>query len=158
MVSRQRWVGEWPRVSRILRLVTENTPPLVLVVEDHEDSREMLLTLLEAAGFRGVGAESADRGLALIGEEAPAVIVTDIAMPGTDGWTFLERLKGDEATKHIPVMVLTGHAGDAHMKKSLAAGATYFTKPLQADELLREIRYLAYTDPHRDRRSGERRE
>ncbi len=130
--------------------------PLILVVEDHEDSRDVLVTLIETAGLRCVGAESVRGAFAAIAEEIPAVIVTDIAMPGMDGWTLLERLKADEDTRDIPVMVLTGHAGDAQMKKSLAAGATFFPKPLVADDLLREIRYLVFTDRSRDRRQTDR--
>jgi CheY-like chemotaxis protein len=114
--------------------------PLVLLIEDFDDAREMYAEYLEFTGLRTVGAADAVRGLQLAEELQPHVILMDAALPGLSGWDATRQLKANPATRHIPVLMLTGHVlGDAQ-ERALAAGADGFmAKPCLPDELARHV-------------------
>jgi two-component system, cell cycle response regulator DivK len=114
--------------------------PLVLLIEDFDDAREMYAEYLEFSGLRTAGAADAVRGLQLAEELQPAVILMDAALPGLSGWDAIEQLKSNPKTAHIPVLMLTGHVlGDAK-ERALAVGAAGFiAKPCLPDELARRI-------------------
>ena len=114
--------------------------PLVLLIEDFDDAREMYAEYLEFTGLRTVGAADAVRGLQLAEELQPHVILMDAALPGLSGWDATRQLKANPATRHIPVLMLTGHVlGDAK-ERALAAGADGFmAKPCLPDELAQHI-------------------
>ena len=116
------------------------SPPLVLLIEDFDDAREMYAEYLEFSGLRVAGASDAVRGLKLAAELQPSVILMDAALPGLSGWDAIKQLKANPATEHIPVLMLTGHVlGDAK-ERALAVGATGFiAKPCLPDELTRRI-------------------
>jgi len=116
------------------------TPPLVLIVEDFDDAREMYLEYLEFSGMRTAGAADAIAGLRLAEQLQPSIILMDAALPGLSGWDAIARLKANAATRHIPVLMLTGHVlGDAR-ERALAAGASGFLgKPCLPDELVRRV-------------------
>ena len=84
--------------------------PLVLVVDDYQDAREMYAEYLEFSGFRVAqatnGAEALDQAFAL----RPDIILMDLSLPIIDGWEATRRLKGDERTRSIPVVMLTAMA------------------------------------------------
>ena len=115
-------------------------PPLVLLVEDFDDAREMYADYLQFSGFRVAGAPDAVRGLKLADELQPSIILMDAALPGLTGWDAIAELKANPRTRHIPVLMLTGHVlGDARAR-ALAAGADGFiAKPCLPDELTRHI-------------------
>jgi len=89
---------------------TADRPPLVLLVDDFQDNREMYAMYLEHAGMQvaeaGNGHEALDQAFRLL----PDLIVMDLSLPGIDGWEATRRLKADERTKKIPVVALTSHA------------------------------------------------
>ena len=116
------------------------SPPLVLLIEDFEDAREMYAEYLEFQGLRVAGAADAVRGLQMADELQPAIILMDAALPGLSGWDAIRELKANPRTKHIPVLMMTGHVlGDAR-DRALAAGADGFIpKPCLPDELTRRI-------------------
>ena len=115
-------------------------PPLVLLVEDFDDAREMYADYLEFSGLRVASAADAVRGLQLADELQPSIVLMDAALPGLSGWDAIAELKANPRTRHIPVLMLTGHVlGDAR-KRALAAGADGFiAKPCLPDELTRHI-------------------
>lgn len=115
-------------------------PPLVLLVEDFDDAREMYAEYLQYSGLRVAGAADALQGLRLAEELQPAIILMDAALPGLSGWDAIRRLRANPATRHIPVLMLTGHVlGDAK-QRALEAGADGFIpKPCLPDELTRHI-------------------
>lgn len=121
-------------------------PPLVLLVEDFDDAREMYAEYLQYSGLRVAGAADALQGLRLAEELQPAIILMDAALPGLSGWDAIRRLRANPATRHIPVLMLTGHVlGDAK-QRALEAGADGFIpKPCLPDELTRHI--LAIINP-----------
>ena len=117
--------------------------PLVLVVEDYQDAREMYAAYLQFSGFdvaeAGNGIEAIEKTLELL----PDIVLMDLALPRMDGWEATRRLKNDERTRHIPIVALTGHALAGHAEGARAAGCDAFvTKPCLPDALVAEIRRL----------------
>jgi len=122
------------------------TAPLILVVDDNLDAREMYAMYLEHEGFRVSEAQNGDEAVAKIHAELPALVLMDASMPHLDGWDAVKILKGDARTRHIPVLMLTGHAYDEHRMKAAAMGADGFlAKPILPDALAREIRRVLQT-------------
>jgi CheY-like chemotaxis protein len=130
--------------------------PLVLVVDDFLDAREMYAEYFVFSGFRVVeasnGAEAVQKALEL----TPQVILMDLSMPGMDGWEATRRLKADRRTKDIPVIALTGHALTGFSESAKLAGCDAFvTKPCLPDTLVEEVRRVLGTPKaKRDRRKG----
>jgi two-component system cell cycle response regulator DivK len=123
--------------------MTEPIAPLVLVVEDYQDAREMYAAYLQFAGFRVAeatnGLEAIEHSLALL----PDIILMDLALPKMDGWEATRVLKSDERTRHIPIVALTGHALAGHADGARQAGCDAFvTKPCLPDALVIEIRRM----------------
>ena len=125
----------------------KNAPPLVLLIEDFDDAREMYADYLEFSGMRVAGAADAVRGLQMAEELQPTIILMDAALPGLSGWDAIAELKANVRTRHIPVLMLTGHVlGDAK-DRALAAGADGFIpKPCLPDELTRQILQILHKE------------
>lgn len=120
-----------------------DTRPLVLVVDDYEDAREMYSEYLDFAGFRVVDARNGLEALEKARSLLPDVILMDLSLPGIDGWEATRRLKSDERTQSIPVVALTGHALAGHSEGARQAGCDSFvTKPCLPDALVVEIRRM----------------
>ena len=114
--------------------------PVVLVVDDNDDTRTMYAHLLKAAGFEVKLAANGDEALAAA-DEQPGVIIMDLAMPGLNGWEATRRLKTGERTKDIPIIVLTAHAMDHYRDVALAAGCDEFlSKPCAIEDLVAAVR------------------
>ena|SRR5687767_1816175 len=132
------------------------TPPqggkLVLVVDDFLDNRELYTQYLSFAGFRVAEAVDGLDALTKAAALLPDVIIMDLSLPRLDGWEATRRLKKDPATRHIPVIALTGHAMAGHAEGALEAGCDAFvTKPCVPKDLEAEIvRVLGRTEK-RDR-------
>ena len=125
--------------------MTTTPKPLVLVVDDYQDAREMYAEYLSFSGFRveeaSTGAEAIEKAFAL----RPDVILMDLSLPGMDGWTATRRLKNDERTRGIPVVALTGHALAGASEGARQAGCDAFvTKPCLPDELVVEVRRMLH--------------
>ena len=121
----------------------KDRPPIVLVVDDHEDTRQMSLIVLQSQGFAAVAAEGASAGFAAACSNAPDVIVTDLAMPDGDGWDFLKLLSEDTRTKNIPVVVVTACATESVRQRAREERcAGFFFKPCAPDVLAGELRRL----------------
>lgn len=117
--------------------------PLVLVVDDYQDAREMYAECLDQSGFRVEQAESGDEAVAKAVALRPALIVMDLALPGMDGWTATRTIKTDERTRSIPVVALTGHARSDASRAAHEAGCDAFlTKPCLPDEVLALVRKM----------------
>jgi two-component system, cell cycle response regulator DivK len=117
-----------------------NNQPLVLVVEDYQDAREMYAAYLMFSGYRVAEATNGIEAIEKTVELLPDVILMDLALPRMDGWEATRRLKLDERTKHIPVVALTGHALAGFAEGARQAGCDAFvTKPCLPDALVAEI-------------------
>jgi DNA-binding response OmpR family regulator len=109
----------------------------ILVVDDQEEVRELVRTLLERAGHRVAGAEDGRAALRALYEGPVDLVVLDVNMPGLDGWQTLERIR--ELTE-VPVLMLTGRDAELERVRGLRAGADdYVTKPFGRQELLARI-------------------
>jgi two-component system, cell cycle response regulator DivK len=126
--------------------------PLVLVVEDYQDAREMYSAYLQFSGYRVAEATNGLEAIEKTLELMPDIILMDLALPKVDGWEATKRLKSDERTKHIPIVALTGHALSGFADGARAAGCDAFvTKPCLPDALVAEVRrMLAATKPRQD--------
>jgi DNA-binding response OmpR family regulator len=113
----------------------------VLVVDDEEYVRELLKTFLTETGYQVIVASHGEEALELAKKERPQVIILDVKMPGIDGIETCRRLKSDEGTGVIPVIVAT--ALRETLPEVLDAGANDFvTKPFHLTELLTRIRSI----------------
>ena len=117
--------------------------PLVLVVEDYQDAREMYAAYLEFSGYRVAEATNGVEALEQAHALKPDIILMDLALPKMDGWEATRQLKADARTRDIPIVALTGHALAGHAEGAKAAGCDAFvTKPCLPDALVAEIRRM----------------
>ena len=123
--------------------MTDQNPPLILVVDDYQDAREMYAEYLQFSGFRvaeaRTGNEAVEQAFALL----PDLILMDLSLPGMDGWEATRVLKADQRTRNIPVVALTGHALAGSAAGAKKAGCDSFvTKPCLPDDLVVEVRRM----------------
>lgn len=115
----------------------------VLVVEDHEDTREMLGTLLETYGFEVELAEDAPTALALASEWRPHAVLVDLRLPGVTGAQLARALRRLDATRTVPIVACTGYTRHAAIDEALAAGCDgVMIKPFETDALIASLRTL----------------
>jgi len=109
----------------------------ILVVEDSPSQAERLKYFLEREGFRITVAEDGNQALALLGELRPSLVISGIIMPGMNGYELCKRIKSDERTGDIPVILLTSLTSSEEVLEGLACGANNFiTKPYSEEYLL----------------------
>ncbi|HEY8551362.1 MAG TPA: response regulator [Vicinamibacterales bacterium] len=122
---------------------TGDKAPLVLVVEDYADAREMYAEYLRFTGFRVAEARNGQEALAKAQELTPDVVLMDLALPLMDGWEATRRLRSDPRTAKVLIVALTGHALAGHAEGARRAGCDAFvTKPCLPDDLVDVIRRL----------------
>ncbi|MBK9304266.1 MAG: response regulator transcription factor [bacterium] len=112
----------------------------ILIVEDEEDIQELVRYTLEREGHIVVAAETGEKGLAAVRGARPALILLDLMLPGLDGKEVCRRLKQDEATRSIPVIMLTARGEEADIVAGLELGADdYITKPFSTKVLAARV-------------------
>jgi two-component system, OmpR family, phosphate regulon response regulator PhoB len=117
--------------------------PRILIVEDEPDILELAAYNLTQAGFAVDKAEDGETGLKRATEARPDLIVLDLMLPGIDGFEVCRRLKQAEATRHIPVLMLTARAAEIDRVVGLELGADdYVVKPFSPRELVLRIRAI----------------
>lgn len=120
-----------------------NNPPrpLVLVVDDHDDTRELYIEGLGSFGFEVIAAADGQQACRSAWEFHPDIVVTDLTLRGSDGWQLIQDLQRDARTRAIPVVLLTGHAATSLRERAEREGcAGFFVKPCLPDELATELR------------------
>jgi CheY-like chemotaxis protein/anti-sigma regulatory factor (Ser/Thr protein kinase) len=122
--------------------------PLVLVVDDNPAAAEILARHLDAGGFRMAVAHSGQEALRMARELMPVAITLDILLPEIDGWEVLTRLKADDATRNIPVVVASVIDKPA-LGRALGA-IDYFVKPVDAKALLSRLGQYTFTSKVKD--------
>ena len=123
--------------------MTDQNAPLILVVDDYQDAREMYAEYLQFSGFRVAEARNGNEAVTQAFTLLPDLILMDLSLPGMDGWEATRLLKGDDRTKHIPVVALTGHALAGASEGAKKAGCDSFvTKPCLPDDLVVEVRRM----------------
>jgi CheY-like chemotaxis protein len=114
----------------------------ILVVDDSDDTREMMAKLLELEAFAVVTAADGRIGLNVAAHEHPDLIITDINMPNLNGIEMIKELRNDAGFTGVPIMAITAY-GNGVAKEALEAGADCATtKPVQFNKLIVEIRRL----------------
>jgi len=115
----------------------------ILLVEDNELNRDMLIRRLNRAGLEVIWAGDGQQALDLMASEHPSVVLMDMTLPVLDGWTACRRAREDDTIKHIPIIALTAHAMESDRLNALDAGCNdYATKPIDFPGLLIKIRKL----------------
>lgn len=123
--------------------MSTDTAPLILVVDDYQDAREMYAEYLQFSGFRVAEARNGNEALEQAFALKPDLILMDLSLPGMDGWEATRQLKADERTRSIPVVALTGHALAGASEGAKRAGCDSFvTKPCLPDDLVVEVRRM----------------
>ncbi|MDX1606770.1 MAG: response regulator, partial [Candidatus Competibacterales bacterium] len=117
------------------------TQATILVVEDEQPIRDMLRFALSGTGFRVEEAADAYEAEQWLGSQLPALILLDWMLPGVSGLDFARRLRREEATREIPIIMLTARVDEEHKIQGLDTGADdYITKPFSTRELIARIR------------------
>ncbi|MEV4172363.1 response regulator [Nonomuraea sp. NPDC049709] len=116
----------------------------VLVVDDDEVIRQLIAVNLNLEGFEVVTATDGQDCLDRVLDVMPDVITLDVMMPFLDGWTTAQRLRTEEATSHIKVVLITARAQDDDKMRGRGIGVdAYLTKPFDPAELIQVVRDLA---------------
>lgn len=122
-----------PRVAPAPVRREPHVNPSVLIVEDHEDTRFILKTLIEMSGYQVLEAGDGLEALEIAGRERPDIVLMDGSLPVLDGISATRRLREHSS---LPVVILSGHATPEYRADALAAGCDgYLTKPIDFDQL-----------------------
>jgi DNA-binding response OmpR family regulator len=122
----------------LTKVATDVTLPLVLIIEDDPASAELLERQMARGGFRTKVASTGKEALAMAHDLKPDAITLDVLLPDTDGWEILKRLKGNQATNEIP-LILVSVVDNPELGAALGAD-DYFVKPVDAKELVKRLR------------------
>lgn len=115
----------------------------ILLVEDDAETRLAYRALLEHAGWSVHEAGDGEQALRIVDSALPRVAVIDISIPGVDGWEMTRRLKLDERTRDVPVLLVTGHALDEDRQRARDLGcAGYLVKPVPPSRFVEEVERL----------------
>jgi len=121
----------------------------ILVVEDQDSIRRMIEALVQARGYKVTAASSGVKALDLASVEPPDLVLLDLMMPGQfDGFEVCRRLRAEDATRAIPIIVITAMDDDSARTRATEAGANaFYTKPFSPIALLKEIERLGVSPP-----------
>jgi CheY-like chemotaxis protein len=119
-----------------------DAPPLVLVIDDDPDVRTICERVLRAAGFRVACAESGDAGLSLLDQLSPALVVLDLAMPGTDGFAVARAMRAHPDCATLPILVFTGLPREAALRARALGVTAVCAKPVEPKQFLAAVRRL----------------
>jgi CheY-like chemotaxis protein len=127
----------------------QNPHPVVLVVEDHEDTRFMLRMILEQDGYIMLEAADGLEGVEMAIRRQPDLVLMDGTLPGLDGLSAARRMREQESLRNMPIIVLSGHAGAEFQAAVLAAGCdASITKPLDIAEFRSTLKRLLSSYSH----------
>jgi signal transduction histidine kinase/ligand-binding sensor domain-containing protein/DNA-binding response OmpR family regulator len=134
--------GEVKLATRNLQPVTSKDAPLLLIVEDNADMRRYIRGYLDKT-YAILEAEDGEQGLNMAMKHIPDLIISDVMMPKMDGFELCRKIKSDERTSHIPVILLTAKASDDSKIQGLETGADdYLYKPFNHHELIVRVHNL----------------
>jgi DNA-binding response OmpR family regulator len=117
--------------------------PVVLAADDDEDILELVTFRLERSGYTVVQARDGEQALTLAQEKQPDLALLDVMMPKLDGFEVTRRLRANEATSRMPIILLTARAQDADVQEGFDAGADdYIRKPFSPQELRARVQSI----------------
>jgi DNA-binding response OmpR family regulator len=115
----------------------------VLVVEDDTQINELLGAYVQIAGFQYRAALDGASALAAVRERLPSLVILDLMLPDTDGFEIARKLKSDQHSAGVPILMLTALDREEQRKRGLEAGAVrYMTKPFDPDQLIEAIQTI----------------
>lgn len=124
------------------------TTGTILLVEDHEDNRNIYRTILEHFGFDVLVASDGAQGIRLAGEGCPDLILLDIDIPVFDGLEVARQLKASTGTARIPIVALTAYSQPEDRERAQQAGFDgYLAKPVSPRTVLAEVRRFLAASP-----------
>jgi len=139
-----------PRVDSLIPRAERRQPVIVgyhgprqriLAIDDRQENRAVLKSLLTPLGFEVLEAANGEQGLSLAQQESPDLVLTDLVMPVLDGFEVVRRLRRENEGVQVPVIAVSASVFDYHQSESLAAGCNAFIpKPIRAEHLLEAIR------------------
>ena len=113
----------------------------ILIVEDNQDSRELVVKVLKNKGYQMIEAVDGEEALEKTADHKPNIILMDISIPKLDGYEVAKRLKEHKEFKKIPIVALTAHAMRGDREKFISVGFEgYISKPINVHELPNQIR------------------
>lgn len=116
-------------------------PRKILLVEDNQDSRELVVKILKNKGYQIIEAIDGEEALSKTQAEKPNLILMDISIPKIDGFEVTKRLKSMDEFKNIPIVALTAHAMKGDREKFISSGFEgYISKPIDIHELPGQVR------------------
>lgn len=126
-----------------------NYRPVVLVVEDHEDTRFMLRMILEQDGYAMLEGSNGLEGIEIAIRQRPDLVLMDGSLPGLDGLSATRRMREHESLRDVPIVMLSGHGGAEFRAAARAAGCdAYITKPLDLVEFRDTLERLLHPFSH----------
>jgi DNA-binding response OmpR family regulator len=121
----------------------EDRRPLILIADDDEDIRELVVFRLERSGYDVMAASDGEDAFSLALDRTPDLAVLDVMMPKVDGYELTRRLRNNEATSRMPVILLTARAQEEDIARGFEAGADdYIRKPFSPQELRARVQTL----------------
>lgn len=112
----------------------------ILIIEDNELNRKLIISLLEIGNYQVFEAEDAETGIEIAGEVLPDLILMDIQLPGMDGLEATNLLQKDDQLKNTPIVAVTSYAMSGDEEKAIEAGCVgYITKPIRTRSFLESI-------------------
>jgi two-component system, cell cycle response regulator DivK len=117
--------------------------PLLLLVEDHEDTRQMYAEFLGMT-FEVMQARDGAQALTTLEQRVPVLVITDFALPGIDGLELTRRIRVNQSTRHVPVICLSGYSGETLAPRAQEVGCDrMLEKPCLPDQLAQVAREMA---------------
>jgi two-component system cell cycle response regulator DivK len=121
--------------------IKEGLPKKILIVDDNQDGRELVVKILKNRGYQMIEAVDGEEALEKAIAENPDLILMDISIPKIDGYEVTKRLKSQVTFKNTPIIALTAHAMKGDREKALEAGCDgYISKPIDIHELPDQIK------------------
>jgi two-component system cell cycle response regulator DivK len=122
--------------------------PLVLLADGHADTRELYAVALRCFGFETATVSDGEDAYSHAWQTHPDIIVTEVSLPGLDGWDFIRDVKRDPRTRDIPVVIVTSDARSPARERATREGcAAFLVKPCLPDQLATELRGVLYQTP-----------
>jgi two-component system, OmpR family, response regulator VicR len=116
----------------------------IVYIEDDARTVDLVKIVLRREGFIVAGAPNGREGLKLIAEVKPDLVLLDLMMPDMDGWEVYQTIRGNEATRHLPVIIITAKAAsiDKVLGLHIAKVNDYITKPFAPNDLVNAVRKI----------------
>jgi CheY-like chemotaxis protein len=116
--------------------------PLLLIVEDHADTRQMYAEFL-GSSYDVQQAANGEQALDAMNRRVPSLVITDFSLPGIDGFELIRRMRSEHTTRNVPVICLSGYVGSGHEQQAQASGCDcVLEKPCLPDKLAQTARDL----------------